>query len=274
MPFKIVVNNPFEISIQEYGLPPLADHEVHIKTLFSGISAGTEMSQYRGTSPFLTKQWDATTRLFVESTQSTLSYPIENFGYEESGIVSAVGKSVKDIHPGQYIFGPWGHMTDYIADESYARDHLMPDGLDPICGIFSHIGAVALNGVHDAHIRIGDGDAGFGKTEVALRASFRAVMESKQVVILVPTTILAEQHYQTFSRRFRDYPVRVEVLNRFRTKAEQAKIVEGINRGTVDIIVGTHRLLQKDIQFKDLGLVVIDEEQRFGVTHKEKLKKL
>jgi transcription-repair coupling factor (superfamily II helicase) len=118
------------------------------------------------------------------------------------------------------------------------------------------------------------GDAGFGKTEVALRASFRAVMEAKQVVILVPTTILAEQHYQTFSRRFRDYPIRVEVLNRFRTKAEQTKIVEGINRGTVDIVVGTHRLLQKDIQFKDLGLVVIDEEQRFGVTHKEKLKKL
>jgi threonine dehydrogenase-like Zn-dependent dehydrogenase len=162
MPFKIVVNNPFEISIQAYGLPPLADHEVHIKTLFSGISAGTEMSQYRGTSPFLNKQWDPITRLFLESSQSSLTYPIDNFGYEESGVVSAVGKSVKDIHPGQYIFGPWGHKTDYIADESYARDHLMPDGLDPICGIFSHIGAVALNGVHDAHIRIGETVAVFG----------------------------------------------------------------------------------------------------------------
>lgn len=118
------------------------------------------------------------------------------------------------------------------------------------------------------------GDAGFGKTEVALRASFRAAMDGKQVGILVPTTILAEQHYQTFSRRLNNYPVCVEVLNRLKTRAEQQKIVEGINRGTVDIVIGTHRLLQSDIKFKDLGLVIIDEEQRFGVAHKEKLKKL
>ena len=118
------------------------------------------------------------------------------------------------------------------------------------------------------------GDAGFGKTEVALRASFRSAMDGKQVALLVPTTILAEQHYQTFSKRLKDYPVRVEVLNRLKTKAEQQKIVEGINKGTVDIAIGTHRLLQSDIKFKDLGLVIIDEEQRFGVAHKEKLKKL
>ena len=118
------------------------------------------------------------------------------------------------------------------------------------------------------------GDAGFGKTEIALRASFKAAMDGKQVAILVPTTILAEQHFHTFSRRLKDYPVCVEVLNRLRTKAEQKKIAEGIHRGIVDIAIGTHRLLQSDIKFKDLGLVIIDEEQRFGVTHKEKLKKL
>ena len=118
------------------------------------------------------------------------------------------------------------------------------------------------------------GDAGFGKTEVAIRASFMAAMEGKQVAVLVPTTILAEQHYQTFSRRFRDWPVRVEVINRFKTKAEQQKIVEGIRQGAVDIVIGTHRLVQKDIEFKDLGLMIIDEEQQFGVAHKEKLKKL
>jgi transcription-repair coupling factor (superfamily II helicase) len=118
------------------------------------------------------------------------------------------------------------------------------------------------------------GDAGFGKTEVALRASFRAVMDGKQVALLVPTTILAEQHYQTFSRRLKDFPVCVDVLNRFKTKNEQQKIIEGIRKGGVDIIIGTHRLLQKDVAFKDLGLVIIDEEQRFGVIHKEKLKKL
>ena len=137
--------------------------------------------------------------------------------------------------------------------------------------------------IEDIHLDMNDakpmdrlicGDAGFGKTEVALRASFRSVMGGRQVAMLVPTTILAEQHYQTFSRRLRDYPVRVEVLNRFRTKAEQQGVLEGLRRGVVDIVVGTHRLLQKDVQFKDLGLAIIDEEQRFGVAHKEKLKKL
>jgi len=118
------------------------------------------------------------------------------------------------------------------------------------------------------------GDAGFGKTEVALRASFRAAMDGKQVAVLVPTTILAEQHFQNFSQRLKNYPIRVEVLNRLKTKGDQKKIVEGVCKGTVDILIGTHRILQNDITFKDLGLVVIDEEQRFGVAHKEKLKKL
>jgi len=118
------------------------------------------------------------------------------------------------------------------------------------------------------------GDAGFGKTEIALRASFRASMDGKQVAILVPTTILAEQHYQTFAGRFDKYPVRIEVLNRYKTSGQQKKIAEDINRGLVDIAIGTHRLLQKDVKFKDLGLVIIDEEQRFGVSHKEKLKKM
>lgn len=118
------------------------------------------------------------------------------------------------------------------------------------------------------------GDAGFGKTEVAIRAAFRAVMDGRQVAVLVPTTILAEQHYQTFSGRFSDFPVRVEVLNRFKSAAEQKKIVEDLKNQKVDIVVGTHRLLQKDVEFKDLGLVIIDEEQRFGVSHKEKLKKM
>ncbi len=118
------------------------------------------------------------------------------------------------------------------------------------------------------------GDAGFGKTEVALRAAFRSVMDGRQVAVLTPTTILAEQHYKTFLRRFEPYPVRVEALNRFKTKAEQEKIVRDLWSGAVDIIVGTHRLLQKDVVFRDLGLVVIDEEQRFGVSHKERLKKL
>lgn len=116
------------------------------------------------------------------------------------------------------------------------------------------------------------GDVGYGKTEVAMRAAFRAVLNGKQTAVLVPTTLLAEQHYKTFSKRFAPFPVNVGVLNRFQTKKEQQEIVAGVKDGSVDIVIGTHRLLQKDIAFKDLGLVIIDEEQRFGVTHKEKIR--
>lgn len=118
------------------------------------------------------------------------------------------------------------------------------------------------------------GDVGFGKTEIALRAAFKAVNDNKQVAVLVPTTVLAEQHFYNFSKRFKDFPVKVGMLSRFRTKAEQTKIVAGCHEGTIDIVIGTHRLLSKDIGFKDLGLIIIDEEQRFGVSAKEKLKHL
>ena len=118
------------------------------------------------------------------------------------------------------------------------------------------------------------GDVGYGKTEVALRAAFKAVMDGKQVAILVPTTVLAQQHYVTFSRRLRGYPVTLDVLSRFRTDQEQRRIVEGLASGRIDICVGTHRLIQRDVSFKDLGLVIIDEEQRFGVAHKERLKQM
>ncbi|MDQ3107324.1 MAG: DEAD/DEAH box helicase, partial [Actinomycetota bacterium] len=118
------------------------------------------------------------------------------------------------------------------------------------------------------------GDVGFGKTEVAIRAVFKAVQDGKQAAILVPTTLLANQHYQTFSDRFSGYPVRVEVLSRFLTTAQAKKVVAGIKDGTVDVVVATHRLLGKDLSFKDLGLLVVDEEQRFGVTHKEAIKQL
>ncbi|MFA6356050.1 MAG: transcription-repair coupling factor [Candidatus Omnitrophota bacterium] len=118
------------------------------------------------------------------------------------------------------------------------------------------------------------GDVGYGKTEVALRAAFKAVMDNKQVAMLVPTTILAEQHYSTFRERLKKLPVNVEMLSRFRSGAEQKRIITGLKDGSVDIIIGTHRLLSHDISFKDIGLVIIDEEQRFGVKHKERLKRM
>ena len=118
------------------------------------------------------------------------------------------------------------------------------------------------------------GDVGYGKTEVALRAAFKAVMDGKQVAILVPTTVLAQQHYETFQQRLAAFPVQVEMLSRFRTPREQSSILDRLSKGEIDIVIGTHRLISADVQFKDLGLVIIDEEQRFGVTHKEHLKKL
>ncbi|NCC36027.1 MAG: DEAD/DEAH box helicase, partial [Chloroflexia bacterium] len=118
------------------------------------------------------------------------------------------------------------------------------------------------------------GDVGFGKTEVALRAAFKAIQDGKQVAVLVPTTVLAQQHFDTFTRRMAAFPVTVEMLSRFRSPKAQDQIVQALARGQVDIVIGTHRLLSKDVHFKDLGLVVVDEEQRFGVRHKERLKQL
>ena len=116
------------------------------------------------------------------------------------------------------------------------------------------------------------GDVGFGKTEIAVRAAFKAVMEGKQVAVLVPTTLLAEQHFITFDERFAPFPVTVKMLSRFVSHAEQKQVVEDVKAGKVDVVIGTHRLLGKDVAFRDLGLLVVDEEQRFGVAHKERLK--
>lgn len=118
------------------------------------------------------------------------------------------------------------------------------------------------------------GDVGYGKTEVAIRAAFKAIMDGKQVAILAPTTILAQQHYRTFAERFAEFPIEVSVLSRFRTRAEQLKTIAGIKEGTMDLVVGTHRMLSKDVEFNDLGLLVVDEEHRFGVRHKERLKEM
>ncbi len=177
-------------------------------------------------------------------------------------------------------------VSIYAAREAMEREPFAaPDRLyDEFCAAFEFEETPdQAKAIEDIHFdmnggkpmdRLICGDAGFGKTEVAMRASFRAALNGRQVAMLVPTTILAEQHYQTFSGRMKNYPLRVEVLNRFRTKAEQKEIIDGLEKGTVDIVIGTPSLLQKDVNFRDLGLVIVDEEQRFGVADKEKLKKL
>ena len=118
------------------------------------------------------------------------------------------------------------------------------------------------------------GDVGYGKTEVAIRAAFKAVMDGKQAAVLAPTTILAQQHYNTFVSRFGDFPFTIQVLSRFKTPKEQREILKALKEGNVDIIIGTHRLLGKDVKFRDLGLLIVDEEQRFGVGHKEVIKNI
>jgi transcription-repair coupling factor (superfamily II helicase) len=177
-------------------------------------------------------------------------------------------------------------VSIYAAREVMERDSFSPpDQLyDELCATFEFEETPDQSkAIEDVHLDMDDvkpmdrlicGDAGFGKTEVAIRAAFRVVMDGKQAAVLVPTTILAEQHYRTFAERLHKFPIRVEVLNRFKSPAAQKKILEDLKNQKIDIIVGTHRLLQKDVDFKELGLVVIDEEQRFGVAHKEKLKKM
>jgi transcription-repair coupling factor (superfamily II helicase) len=157
---------------------------------------------------------------------------------------------------------PWQHELE----ESFPY-HETPDQLQAIDDVKADMErAVPMD-------RLLVGDVGFGKTEVALRAAFKAIQDGKQVAILVPTTLLAQQHHQTFSDRFAGYPIRVEVLSRFLTNAQAKKVAVGVANGEVDLVIGTHRLLSDDITFKDLGLLVVDEEQRFGVSHKEQIKK-
>lgn len=135
---------------------PLGPDEVRIATLHSGISAGTELTQYRGTSPFMQRQWDAGMRLFRDAEKPSWEWPVRNLGYEEVGEIVETGREVRHLRPGQRVFGTWGHRTAHVMNQDDATVRLMPEGADPRIGIFSHIGAVALNGVHDAQIRMGD----------------------------------------------------------------------------------------------------------------------
>ncbi|ODS86143.1 MAG: oxidoreductase [Devosia sp. 66-14] len=145
-----------QLAFEELSVNPLGPNEVRIRTLFSGISAGTELSQYRGTSPFMSRQWDLANRVFRDAETPSWSFPVRNLGYEEAGEIVETGAAVTRVKPGDRVFGTWGHRTMHVMAEADAADRQIPDGADPRIGMFSHIGAVALNGVHDARIRMGD----------------------------------------------------------------------------------------------------------------------
>jgi 2-desacetyl-2-hydroxyethyl bacteriochlorophyllide A dehydrogenase len=155
-PAALLLKAPRELAFEPLELTPLAADEVRIRTLYSGISAGTELSQYRGTNPFMNRRWDETARLFVASSEPSWRYPVRNLGYEEVGEIVELGNAVTDVRVGQRLFGTWGHRSHHVARSEFARDRLLPQDADPRIGIFSHIGAVALNGVHDAALRMGD----------------------------------------------------------------------------------------------------------------------
>ena len=158
----LLLNAPRDLAFEVTTDRPLEPDEVRIRTLYSGISAGTELSQYRGTNPFMNRRWDEERRLFVEDEHPSWPYPVRNLGYEEVGEIVEIGPDVTDLRTGQHVFGTWNHRTRHVASTEYARERLLPDGADPRIGIFSHIGAVALNGVHDAQLRIGEVVAVFG----------------------------------------------------------------------------------------------------------------
>jgi threonine dehydrogenase-like Zn-dependent dehydrogenase len=155
-PRALLLQAPRKLAFEPLSPAPLGPDEVRIRTLHSGVSAGTELSQYRGTNPFMDLQWDANLRLFRKGDGPSWPYPVRNLGYEEVGEIIELGSGVTGLRVGLRLFGTWGHRTHHIATQDYALDRLMPDGADPRIGIFSHIGAVALNGVHDAAIRVGD----------------------------------------------------------------------------------------------------------------------
>ncbi len=158
----LVLTGPRQLAYTSYDDPPLGSDEVRIRTLYSGVSAGTEMTQYRATSAYMNKRWDEVNRLFLPSEVPSWTYPVPNLGYEEVGKVIEVGSAVSDLPLGTFVFGPWWHRTHYVAKQEWVRQRLLPAGADPLIGIFSHIGAVGLNGVHDGRVRIGETVAVFG----------------------------------------------------------------------------------------------------------------
>ena len=159
----LVLKQPKQVGYEEYEERTLKCNEVRIQTLYTGISAGTELTSYRGTSPFFSKKWDVNSRIFEKDIETSWSYPLKQWGYEEVGEVVELGTDVEGVEIGDVIFGTWGHKSTHIAEESFARDHKLHKELDPICGVFSHIGSIGLNAILDADIHVSETVAVFGQ---------------------------------------------------------------------------------------------------------------
>ena len=187
------------------------------------------------------------------------------------GAVKDIAKDLVELYAARQKSAGYQYGPDTVWQREFEEMFPFEETEDQLEAIEAAKKDMESKGIMD---RLICGDVGYGKTEIALRVAFKAIQEGKQVVYLVPTTILAQQHYNTFVQRMKDFPVRVDLLCRFRTPSEQKKTLEDLKKGFVDVLIGTHRVLSKDVEFKNLGLLIIDEEQRFGVAHKEKIKKL
>ncbi len=187
------------------------------------------------------------------------------------GAVSEIAKDLVELYAARQSLEGYRYGKDTVWQKEFEETFSYEETEDQLLAIEATKADMESGKIMD---RLICGDVGYGKTEVAIRAAFKAVQEGKQVAYLVPTTILAQQHYHTFAQRMKEYPIKVDLLSRFRTPSQQKKTIAELKKGQVDIVIGTHRLLSKDVDYKDLGLLIIDEEQRFGVAHKETIKKL
>ena len=270
-----------ELNIGDYVV-----HENHGLGIYRGIE---KMEVDNTTKDYIKIEYDKGGNLYIPTTQFDMIQKyagrdagkpkLNKLGTKEwsatkakvKGAVRDVARELEELYAARSAKSGYKYGEDTLWQREFEEMFPFEETEDQLAAI-----ADTKKDMESAKImdRLICGDVGYGKTEIAIRAAFKAVQEGKQVAFLVPTTILAQQHYNTFIQRMKDYPINIELMCRFRTPAQQKQAIEGLKRGNVEIVIGTHRLLSKDIAFKDLGLLVVDEEQRFGVTHKEKIKQL
>ncbi len=265
------------------------DYVVHVEHGIARFAAVTTMTTEAGEKEYLVLEYSAGDRLFVPTEQidrvnryigaSDQPPVLSRLGTQEwsrvkqkvKEAVQVIAKDLLDLYAAREVLPGFAFSPDTVWQQELEGSFPYVETPDQLTVQTQVKEDMEKSKPMD---RLVCGDVGYGKTEIALRAAFKAVMGGKQVAVLVPTTVLAEQHFATFKERMAAFPIKVEVLSRFRSHKEQQMIVEGLANGSIDICIGTHRLLQKDARFKDLGLLIIDEEQRFGVVHKEYLKKI
>ncbi len=265
------------------------DYVVHVEHGIGKFAGVVRMGTDNGEKEYLLLKYAANDKLYVPTDQidrvnryiggGDHAPTLSRLGTQEwTRTKQKVRESVEEVAKELLILYA---AREVVAGFSFSRDTVWQQELEASFPYVETPDQIEVQGEVKADMeknkpmdRLVCGDVGYGKTEVAVRAAFKAVMDGKQVAVLVPTTVLAQQHFVTFKERMEAFPVRIEVLSRFKTPGEQKTVIEGLASGSVDICIGTHRLLQKDINFKNLGLLIIDEEQRFGVRHKEHLKKM